>query len=100
MNLRVCSLGRRDLWSDHPTIFAACPVPSRLDEHFAAKPRHGRYPLQEIIKIPWTIREFDQEVLLELLAVQQGLPVNPRTVRHAIRALRPGQIGKVQIDPK
>jgi hypothetical protein len=62
-----------------------------LDAHFAAKPRHGRFPLQEIIKIPWKIREFDQEVLLELLAVQQGLPVNPRTIRHTIQALRPGQ---------
>jgi hypothetical protein len=30
-----------------------------LDEHYADKTRRGRYGLQEIIKIPWTIREFD-----------------------------------------
>lgn len=63
-----------------------------LDEHFAAKPRHGRYPLQELIKVPWRIREFGQDVLLELLAVQRGLPVTPRTIRHRIQALRPGQV--------
>lgn len=62
-----------------------------LDEHYARKLRHGRFPLQEIIKIPWKIREFDEEVLSELRDLRRGKPANPRTVRHIIPALRPGK---------
>lgn len=63
-----------------------------LDEHYAGKKRHGRYPLQEIIRIPWKIREFDRDVLLELREVGRGAaPGNPRTVRNVIPALRPGR---------
>ncbi len=70
---------------------AAYEVWKWLDEHFAGKQRHGRFPLQEIIKVPWTIREFDGEILEELRDMRRGLPVNPRTIRHTIQALRPGQ---------
>lgn len=71
---------------------AAYEIWKWLDEHFAAKKRHGRYPLQEIIKVPWKIREFDREILLELRDVRRGLPVNKRApIRHAIQALRSGR---------
>lgn len=60
-----------------------------LDEHYASKPRHGRYPLQELIKMPWQIREFDKDVLIELRELRRGQPGNPRTIRHLIPALRP-----------
>ena len=63
-----------------------------LDEHYAGKTRHGRFPLQEIIKIPWKIREFDEEVLTELRDVRRGAPGNPRTIRNLIPALRPGKV--------
>lgn len=38
-----------------------------LDEHFADKTRHGRYPLQKLVRIPWKIREFDRPILEEML---------------------------------
>lgn len=64
-----------------------------LDEHFAKKTRHGRYPLQELVKIPWKIREFDKAILQEMLDRRHGKQVNKRTIRNFISALRPGQVG-------
>ena len=69
---------------------AAYEIWKWLDEHFAEKKRHGRFPLQQLVRVPWTIREFDREVLLELRNVQRGGTGNPRTIRHVIQALLPG----------
>jgi hypothetical protein len=63
-----------------------------LDEHYANKTRHGRYPLQEIIKVPWAIREFDEAILQEMLDRRHGKQVNKRTIRNFISALRPGVV--------
>ncbi len=64
-----------------------------LDEHFANKTRHGRYPLQEIIRVPWRIREFDESILFEILDKVHGKPVNKRsTIHNVISALRPGVV--------
>jgi hypothetical protein len=67
-----------------------------LDEHYAEKTRHGRYPLREIFKIPWTIREFDMGVLTELRNHRRGQPGNPRTTLNPIPALRPGRTDVVK----
>lgn len=61
-----------------------------LDEHFADKVRHGRFPLQELIKIPWKIREFDGGILEEMLEHRRTGKAKKKVVRHVIRALRPG----------
>jgi hypothetical protein len=62
-----------------------------LDEHFASKKRHGRFPLQEIIKVPWTIREFDKPILEQMLAHRHGAKVSRQIIHSTIQALRPGQ---------
>lgn len=71
-----------------------------LDEHYAEKTRHGRYPLQEIFKKPWKIREWDTDVLTELRDLRRGEAGSPKTIRHLIPALRPGQIDKAKNSPK
>jgi len=60
-----------------------------LDEHFLDKARHGRYPLQEIFKIPFRIREFDRGILEEMLTHKMGGHVDKKIVHHMIRAIRP-----------
>ncbi len=62
-----------------------------LNEHFTEKTRHGRFPLQEIVKIPWTIREFDRSSFEEMLVQRKGGQVDKKIVHHVISALRPGQ---------
>jgi hypothetical protein len=63
-----------------------------LDEHYLDKTRHGRFPLSEIIKIEWTIREFDKPILEEMLAHRRGAKPIPRVIHSEIPALRPGKI--------
>lgn len=65
-----------------------------LDEHYAKKVRHGRYPLQEIVKIPWSIREFDKAILQEMLDRRHGKKVEKKTIHNIVRALRPGVTGE------
>ena len=62
-----------------------------LDEHYEKKTRHGRFPLQEIVKIPWKIREFDKGILEEMLAHRRGQAISPKIVHTYIQALRPGK---------
>jgi hypothetical protein len=62
-----------------------------LDAHFAVKTRHGRYPFQEIVKIPWTIREFDRSSFEEMQVQRKGGRVDKKIVHRVISALRPGQ---------
>lgn len=63
-----------------------------LDEHYANKTRHGRYPLQEMARIPWVIREFDKAILQEMLDRRHGQQVKKRTIRNFISALPPGRV--------
>jgi hypothetical protein len=63
-----------------------------LDEHFADKIRHGRFPLQELIEIPWTIREFDGPILEEMLEHRKTGKTKKKVSHHVIRAFRPGRI--------
>jgi Protein of unknown function (DUF3800) len=63
-----------------------------LDEHFADRTRHGRFPLAEIIKTPWKIREFDREILEQIVQHRKGLPVSKRIINTYIPALRPGRV--------
>lgn len=65
-----------------------------LDEHYAKKTRHGRYPLQEIVKLPWSIREFDKAILQEMLDRRYGRKVDKKTIHNVIRAFRPGVTGE------
>jgi hypothetical protein len=63
-----------------------------LDEHYLDKTRHGRFPLAEIIKIDWTIREFDKPILEEMLAHRRGVKPVPRVIHTRIRAMKPGEV--------
>jgi hypothetical protein len=67
-----------------------------LDEHFALKPRHGRYSLQELVKLPWTIREFDRGGFEEMQVQRKGGRVDKKIVHYVISALRSGLKDKQQ----
>jgi hypothetical protein len=62
-----------------------------LDEHFATKTMRGRFPLKEVVKIGWNIREFDRSVLEELRTQRRGGRVDKKVIRHVISAPRPGE---------
>ncbi|HEY4356261.1 MAG TPA: DUF3800 domain-containing protein [Acidobacteriaceae bacterium] len=70
---------------------AAYEIWKWLDEHFGKKTMHGRYPLQEIIKIPWCIREFDKGIFEQMRDRREGKPITKKRIRHFVAALRPGR---------
>jgi hypothetical protein len=62
-----------------------------LDEHFLNKTLHGRFPMEQLNRIKWKIREFDKGVLEEMLAHRRGEKVDPKVIHNFIPALRSGR---------
>ncbi len=65
-----------------------------LDEHFAQKKRHGRFPLLKMMNTPWSIRAFDRPILEEILQHRKTGKADKKTVLTFIPMLKPGETDK------
>jgi hypothetical protein len=70
---------------------AAYEIWKWLDEHFMDKTRHGRFPLEKIVQIEWKIREFDKDIIEEMLRSRRGEKVVSRVIHSMVPALRSGR---------